>query len=53
MITVAEMIMCERQEYEDIEHFLGNLKRKMKNDIDKDSLIYTIIFAKYIDAGFQ
>ncbi len=45
--------MCEKQEYEDIKHFLTNLKHQMKNDIDKDSLIYTIIFAKYIDAGFQ
>jgi len=45
--------MCERQKYEDIEHFLMNLKRQMKNDIDKDALIYTIMFAKYIDAGFQ
>lgn len=50
--TVTGMIMCERKEYEDIADFLENLKHRMKNDIRKDSLIYTIVFAKYIDAGF-
>ena len=50
--TITGMLMSERKEYEDIADFLENLKYQMKNDIEKDSLIYTIVFAKYIDAGF-
>lgn len=45
--------MADSKEYDEIVFFLEDLKSRMKDAFHENALINTIIFAKYIDSGYQ